>query len=130
MDDNKYRKLEYITKGICAASQINEIYNSRIQTRDGSSIMPGRLSMLSEMLSVIAQYSPTPHGSLLGDAANKSVEYSEAYRNIKHQINSVRSNGINIDTIIGTLKHIKPLLRGQHSHTIDKIIRVYDIIMS
>lgn len=130
MDDNKYKKLEYITNGICAASKINEIYNSRIQTRDGSSIMPGRLSMLNEILNIIAQYSPTRQGSLLGDAANKSTEYSEAYRNIKHQINSVRSNGIDADTVINTLKHVKPLLRGQQLHTIDKIIRIYDIIKS
>jgi len=130
MDDNKYKKLEYITKGINAARKINEIYNSRIQTRDGSSIMPGRLTMLCEMLDIIAQYAPTSQGRLLGNAADRSAEYSEAYRNIKHKINYVRSNGMNIDTVIDTLKYIKPLLRGQQLHTIDKIIRVYDIIKS
>ncbi|HHW00667.1 MAG TPA: hypothetical protein GXX36_14105 [Clostridiaceae bacterium] len=132
MDDNKnkYEKLEYITKGICAANKINEMYNSRIQTRDGSSIMPDRLDMLCEMLNIIAQYSPAPQSRLLGNAADKSAKYSEAYRNIKLQINNVRSNGMNIDTVISTLKYIRPLLRGQQLHTIDKIIRVYDIIKS
>lgn len=130
MDNNKYKKLEYITNGIRAANKINEIYNSRIQARDGSGIMPSRLSMLNEILKTIAQYYPGPHGSLLSNAVIKSTEYSEAYKNVKHQINMARNNGIDADMVINTLKYIRPLLRGQHMHTIDKVIRIYDIIKS
>lgn len=128
--NDRYKKLEYIANGIHAANKISKIYSSDLQTRDGSRIRPGKLSSLNEIIGIIAQYYPGSRGTMLGDVADKTASYSEAYRNVKHQVSSTRGGGTDAETVINTLRAVKPALGGQRLHTIDKIIKIYEIIKS
>lgn len=126
---DKYKKLETITNGINAAHKIRSLQNSTsYQRADGK---PDTLTLLSEMLSVIAQHSPETHRSSLSERLDKTNVYGEAYRGLKQHVKGIKSNDrIEKNDIIKTLHIIKPVVDERKQTLIEKILKIQEILDS
>ncbi|NLD45721.1 MAG: hypothetical protein GX660_00785 [Clostridiaceae bacterium] len=128
---NNYKKLDYITRGINAANGIRSIKNStKTETRDTSD-KPDTLSMLSQMLDVIAQYYPDDRNQELGDRLHKSTIYGETYRSLKQHVRTLKSSDrMERDDLIKTLKIIKPVVDTRKKQFIEKLVKIHEILNS
>lgn len=78
---NKYEKLETITNGINAAHKIRTLQNSAVNERASDSNNIDQVELFSQMLGIIAQYSPnTERKGVLNENLNKTRMYSEVYK--------------------------------------------------
>lgn len=128
---NNYKKLDYITRGINAANSIRSIKNSAVTDTMERSEKPDTLSMLSQMLDVIAQYYPNDRDQTIGDRLHKSTIYGETYRSLKQHVRTLKSNNrIERDDLIKTLKIIKPVVNTKKKQFIEKLVKIHEILNS
>ncbi|ODM26555.1 hypothetical protein A7W90_10175 [Clostridium sp. Bc-iso-3] len=129
---NKYEKLETITNGINAANKLRTLQSSALNQRADTSNNIDQVGLLSEMLSIIAQYSPnTDRNNLLNENLNKTLMYSEVYKGLKHGISDIKSNNrVGKDDIIKTLHILQPVVDTRRQTLIEKILKIQEILDS
>lgn len=129
---NKYEKLETITNGINAANKIRSLQSSAGNQRSDTSNSIDTVALLSQMLGIIAQYSPeTDRKNLLNERLDKTRMYSEAYKGLKHEIRDIKSNNrVGKDDIIKTLHILQPVVDTHRQTLIEKILRIQEILDS
>lgn len=129
---NKYEKLESITNGINAANKIRTLQSSTLSQRSDTSNNIDTAALLSQMLSIIAQYSPnTDRGNLLNERLDKTRMYSEAYKGLKHEIRDIKSNNrVGKEDIIKTLHILQPVVDTRRQTMIEKLLRIQQILDS
>jgi hypothetical protein len=127
---DKYKKLETITNGLNAANKIMTLQTSAINQRskDSAYINP---ALLSQMLHVIAQYSPDKNKILLTRSLEQTDRYRKAIRELKEEVLNIREkNRINKDDVIRTLHIIKPIVDPNRQTILEKILKIQEILDS
>lgn len=122
--------LQQITNGLQAASKIKSVSRRSLSNDGGTTVMPGNVRRLNEMLQIIAEHSPDSHKMILGDTLQKSSQYYKVYRDLKQHFKSVRGQRMNMDILLKTLAAMRPSLSHDSKAMIDKIHKIYEILKS
>ena len=127
---DKYKKLETITNGLNAAHKIMTLQTSAINQRskDSTKITP---ALLSQMLQVIAQYSPDKNKIPLTRSLEQTNRCSKAITELKEEVLNIREkNKIYKDDVIKTLHILKPIVDPNRQTIIEKILKIQEILNS
>jgi len=127
---DRYKKLEHIANAIHAAGKIKDTYKSNVRDASDTAVKPDNITLLNNMLQIVAEYSPGMQKGLLSQTTNKCNSYSCAYRNLKQHLNSLNGRGMDRESLIKTISIIKPFMRSRHSHFIDKMVKIHEILKS
>ena len=128
---DKYKTLNNIANGIHAANRIHEIHNSSLKRGSEVSDRRESVSNLNEVLKVLADYSPDAHSSKIGSVLGKSSSYSNTYRDLKQHLNILQSRKrIDRELLMRTLEVIKPMVGSNKKSTIDKALKIHEILKS
>lgn len=127
---NKNKKFEHLANGFHAAGKINNMRRSNLRGDSSNSFSSSNITVLSEMLQTIAEYSPDSHRGSLEGTIYKSNEYINTYRNLKNHFRSVSNQKINTESFVRTLDLVKPVVNNNQQVLIEKILKVYEIIRS
>lgn len=122
--------LQQVTNGFQAASKIKSVSRRSLSDDDGTTVMPGNVHRLNEMLQIIAEHSPDLHRTALGDTLQKSGEYYKVYRDLKQHFKFARGQRMNMDILLKTLTAVRPSLSHDSKAMIDKILKIYEILKS
>jgi len=130
MDNGKY--LQSIANGIYAANEVRNLLKAPNMRSDNTTGMVARsISVFGEVIKVIADYLPVENnqrGSNIKEMVNKSAAYGNTYSQLKQHLVSARQSRLNKDHLIETLAIVKPLLKDEPRTTVDKVLRIYEII--
>ncbi|HOM01485.1 MAG TPA: hypothetical protein PLH43_01475 [Acetivibrio sp.] len=129
---NKYEKLEAITNGINAANKIRTLQSSATNERADAIANIDQVGLISQMLDIIAQYSPNTHRKrLLNENLNKTRMYSQVYKGLKHEMKDIKSsNRVGKKDIINTLHILQPVVDNRSRTLIEKILKIQEILDS
>ena len=131
MSKDKRKSLDTIANGFRAAHKIQSIRNSSLVRSDGTtSVRKAEPDMLKEMLQVLSEFSPEKYRGSLSRSLEQSTLYADTYKNLKQHLEGSSTRGVKSDDLIGAMQIIKPALRGKNLHTIEKVLRIYDILRS
>lgn len=127
--DRKYI-LESIANSITATKRIRDLRNSTLRNDRDSSVKPSLTYVYSEILKTIAEYSPSRQKNALMKSVELSNLYRNTYKDLSSHLSLTRAGKIAPDQIIKTLAIVKPVLPNQHKTIIDKIQKIYEIIIN
>ncbi len=124
---NRYKALENIANGIQAANKIKSIRQP--EGEDGTRSGPNKpdISMLSQILESIAEYSPKSYRGPLGETNSKCCHYCDTYRSFKQHILAGQTRGSNKDRYVKSLNILEPILDEKKKVMISKIMKIYDL---
>lgn len=128
--DVKSERLQAIADGINAANKIHNIYKSGLLSDSRTVIRDGRLAMINDILQVIAGNSPERSANLLKETLEKTTVFSDTYRNLKRHMTLARNRSMNSGDLVETLNIIKPALSSQQKVLVDKVIKLFDVIIN
>ncbi len=125
--------IENITNGLLTLQKVRQLYQK--QTREEGEdayeyVQPDRLSLLQEILSTVANLMPQTRGISYSTAFSQCNRYSGAYRELKQHIRGLNRNKPDQNQIIKTMKLIIPILDNKQRVTVDKILKIADILQS
>ncbi|NMB33291.1 MAG: hypothetical protein GX992_03490 [Clostridium sp.] len=125
---NKHKKLETITNGLNAASEIIKLQDSTTNQRNHNSITP---EFVSQALQIIARYSPEKHRAPLTEGLNKTNLYSDVIKKLKlKMLDAKKKDKIHRDDIVSTLHILRQIAEPKQQTIIDKILKIRDILDS
>jgi hypothetical protein len=127
---DRYRSWNRIANGFYAADKIKNLITSPISNNQRASVMESNLSAIIEVLRIIGEYSPDNHRPVINNIVEKSTLYSNAYQNLKDHIQSNAGNTGNLDSVAKALSIIKPVVSNNPGITIEKVLKIYEIIKS
>ncbi len=130
MDNSKY--LQSIANGIYAADKVRNLLEiSNVRSNTPSGMLAHRISVLGEIVKVIADYLPAENsyrGSNIQDIVNKSTTYGNTYSQLKQHLFHAKEGRLKQGQLIETLAIVRPLLKDEPGITVDKVLKIYEII--
>ena len=127
---DRYETLEQLTKSLNAAGRIHRLLSSHLREEAGSYARPDLLAVANEILKVIAENSPGRKREALERAINEGNAYSNAYRDLRHHVSAIRSRRNDIRSWIKAFEALKPILGHEQRILIEKISKIYEILIS
>ena len=125
----RHSSLNYIANSFFAADKIRNVYNSSIQENNRDSAREFNFPIILEVLKIIGDYSPGKNKEIIYSAVDMSSLYNNTYRNLKEHIQCSRSRNINLNDLTKTLE-VRPIFRDRNRVAIDKLLKIYQIIIS
>lgn len=125
---DKYRTLDQLANSFNAIRRMQEIRGMTVRSDDRSSVRPSNSYILTEMLKVIRDYSPSPRKEALDQAINKTSLYSTAYANLKQHIRTSSRQNFNLDDAARALSILTPVMSSSKRVIADKLLRIYEIL--
>ncbi len=122
--------LESIANGINAALKIQNLRNSALREDKNSMVRPSEFHMISEMLQILAEYSPKYYKDTIKNSIEVSNLYSNTYKALKHHLRSSRISKAHPAYLLKTLEIMQPVMPNQQKALIEKIQKIYEIINS
>ncbi|MDP4095143.1 MAG: hypothetical protein Q8920_17550 [Bacillota bacterium] len=113
-----------IADSLYAIEKIKNIRNS--STREQAD----NISRITDIINTMTPFYPGDKRKQLENAAYFSNLYGNAYRNLKYHVLENRSRELSIDYILKALAALKPMLRSNHIAMLDKMTKIYEIIIS
>ncbi|MCR4435660.1 MAG: hypothetical protein QHH06_09865 [Clostridiales bacterium] len=126
----KNRTLDYLAKGFTAAHRIRQASQKSLRSDENRSVQPSNLHKMGEIMQILAEYSPDRHKDNLSAAIEKSMMYSNTYRNLKQHLREARGKKMDVPTVLKALEMLKPALGNNHNILIDKMVKIYEILRS
>lgn len=130
MDNSKY--LQSIANGIYAADKVrNLLKTTNTRSNNTSEMVAHTISVLGEIIKVIADYLPAENsyrGSNIQEIINRSTVYGNTYSQLKQHLFNAKEGRLKQGRILETLEIVSPLLKDEPKITIDKVLKIYEII--
>jgi hypothetical protein len=128
--NDRTKRLHGITNGIITAGKIHNIYKSNLHSDSRTVIKAGRLSMINDILQALSEHSPDKPAKLLSETIDKTVTFSNTYKGLKRHLSLSQERSMTGNDMLETLSIMKPALNNQQKVLIDKIIKIYDILIN
>lgn len=129
--------IETITKGLLVIQRIKQLYNPAQRDAGGQTaevLQSDRLSLLQDTLTSISDIFPATRGGSFSEAFKMGSHYSSTYRGIKQHFremgNGVNNSNAGIIQLAKTLKVIAPALNSRQKVYMDKVVKIFDILVS
>lgn len=130
MNNNKY--LQSIANGIYAADKINNLLKAQNTRSDNMAGAAARnISIFGEIIKIIADYLPTDNNyreNNLKDIISRSSTYGNTYSQLKQHLLAAKGERLSNNQLAETLSIVKPLLQDKPRSTVDKVLKIYEII--
>ncbi len=131
---DRYAKLEQITGGLNAVNKMRKaVEKNNSQKRDDSpeAQRDNSMCLIKDILNVIGEYSSsTRQGGSLINAVGKCDSLSCTYKDLKNHLRTMDSRGPSGEGILKTLDLIRPALDSKSKTTIEKMLKIIEIINS
>lgn len=126
--------IESITNGLLTLQKVRQLYRRQTRAEGEDSheyVQPDRLSLMQEILSTVVNFIPQTRGASYSTAFNQGNRYSSAYRELKQHIRGLnRNREPDRNQILKTVKLLIPILDSRQRVTVDKILKIADILQS
>jgi len=126
--------IENITNGLLTLQKVRQLYQrqTRAEGEDTDDyVQPDRLSLMQEILSTVGNFIPQTRGASYSAAFSQGSRYSSTYRGLKQHIRGMnRNRQPDQDQILQTVKLLLPILDNRRKVTVDKILKIVDILQS
>lgn len=122
---NEFKKLYDLANGIYAAGRIREVieFAQSSETRGMDNLNP--IAAFTQILEILAQYSPERQRNIFGQTANRGKVYMEVFNNLNQRLSTYREKSIlNRNDIVNTLTILEPVLGMREKAIIDKIVEL------
>jgi hypothetical protein len=130
MNNSKY--LQSIANGIYAADKVrNLLETTNVRSNTPSGVVGNRIAVLGEIIKVIANYLPVENsqrGSNIQELVNKSTMCGNTYSQLKQHLFHAKEGRLKQGQLIETLAIVRPLLKDEPRVTVDKVLKIYEII--
>lgn len=125
--------IENITNGLLTLQKVRQLYQrqTRAEGEDAYEyVQPDRLSLMQEILSTVTNLIPQTRGVSYSTAFSQGNRYSSAYRGLKQHIRGLNRNNPDQNQILKTVKLVLPILDNRQKVTLDKILKIVDILQT
>lgn len=125
--------IENITNGLITLQKVRQLYQKQTRAEEDAQeyVQPDRLSLMQEILSTVGNFMPQTRGMSYSSAFNQGNRYSNAYRELKQHIRGLnRNRDLDQNQILKTIKLLIPILDNKQRVTVDKILKIADILQS
>jgi hypothetical protein len=132
--------IETITNALLVIQRMRQLQNPVRADENGQPVeipQPDRLTLLQDTLTSISDIFPAVRGGSFGEAFRLSSHYSSTYRGIKHHFREMGKSGgaggagsMGIGQLLQTLKVIAPAFNSRQKVYMDKVIKIFDILVS
>lgn len=125
--------IENITNGLLTLQKVRQLYQRQTRAEGEDTyeyVQPDRLSLMQEILSTVSSFIPQTRGASYSTAFNQGNRYSSAYRGLKQHIRGLNRNMPDQDQILKTVKLLLPILDNRQRVTVDKILKIANILQS
>ncbi len=125
--------IESITNGLLTLQKVRQLYQKQTRAEGEDTyeyVQPDRLSLMQEILSTVSNLIPQTRGVSYSTAFSQGNRYSSAYRGLKQHIRGLNRNTPDQNQILKTLRLVIPILDNRQKVTVDKILKIADILQS